>query len=71
MSHEVKNYFQFRSLYDLEQLIKFPTPVTCSKFSLIDHILTTSPERVSHRGIIDVGLSDHQFIAIENSHVTK
>ena len=25
MSHEVKNYFQFFSLYSLEKLIKFPT----------------------------------------------
>ena len=62
MSPEVKNYFQFCSLYGLEQLIKSPTQVTCSTSSLIDHILTTFPERVSQQGIIDVGLSDHQLI---------
>ena len=63
MSPEVKNYFQFCSLYGLEQLIKSPTRVTCSTSSLIDHILTTFPERVSQQGIIiDVGLSDHQLI---------
>ena len=48
MSHEVKNYFSTR--------------VKCSTSSLIDHILTTFPERVSQQRIIDVGLSDHQLI---------
>ena len=62
MSHEVKNYFQFCSLYGLEQLIKSPTRVTCSTSCLIGHILTTFPERVSHKGIIDVELSNHQLI---------
>ena len=62
MSPEVKNYFQFCFLYGSEQLIKSPSPVTCSTFSLIDHILTTFPERVSQQGIIGVGLSDHQLI---------
>ena len=62
MPHEVKNYFQFCSLYGLEQLIKSPTQVTCSTSSLIGHILTTFPERVSHKGIIDVELSNHQLI---------
>ena len=62
MSPEVKNYFQFCSLYGLKQPIKSPTRVTCSTSSLIDHILTTFPERISQQGIIDVGLSDHQLI---------
>ena len=62
MSPEVKNYFQFCSLYCLEQLIKSPTRVTYSTSSLIDHILTTFSERVSQQGMIDVGLSDHQLI---------
>ena len=62
MSPEVKNYSQFCSLYDLEQLIKSPTWVTCSASSSIDHILTTFPERVSQQEITDVGLSDHQLI---------
>ena len=40
MSPEVKNYFQLCSLYDLEQLIKSPTRVTCSTFSLVDRFTT-------------------------------
>ena len=62
MSPEVKNYFQFCSLYGLEQLIKSPTRVTYGTSSVIDHILTNFPERVSQQGIIDVGLSVHQLI---------
>ena len=46
----------------MEQLIKSPTRVTCTTSSLIDHILTTFPERVSQQEIIDVRLSDHQLI---------
>ena len=62
MSPEVTSYFQFCSLYGLEQLIKPPARVTCSTFSLIDRILITFPERISQQGIIDVGLSDHQLM---------
>ena len=60
--YEVKKYFQFYSLYGLEQLMKSPTWVTCSTSSLIDHILTTFPERVSQQGITGAGLSSHQLI---------
>ena len=62
MSHEVKKYFQFCSLYGLEQLTKSPTRVKLSTSSLIDHILTTFSERVSQQGIIDVALFDDQLI---------
>ena len=54
MSPEVKNFFQFCSLDGFEQLIKSPTQVTHSTSSLIDHILTKFPERVSQQEIIDV-----------------
>ena len=59
MSHEVKNYFYFCSLYGKEQLKKFPIRMTCSTSSLIDHIVTTFSERVSQQGVINVGLSSH------------
>ena len=62
MSPEVKNYFQLCSLYGLKQIIKSPTRVTCSTSSLIHHVLTNFPERVSQQEIIDVGLFDHQLI---------
>ena len=61
MPREVKNYFQFCSLYGLEQLIKSPTQVTCSTSSLFDHILTPFPERVSQQRKINVELSNHHL----------
>ena len=43
-------------------LIKFPTRVTCSSSSILDHALAGFPDRVSQSGVIDVGISDHQLI---------
>ena len=51
MSHEVKNYFQLCSLYGLEQIIKSPTQVRCITSFLIDHILTTFPDREFHNKV--------------------
>ena len=46
----------------MTQIIKEPTPITCSTSSLLDHILTNSSEKISQKGVIDVGISDHQLI---------
>ena len=62
LSHDVKNYHQFCTMHDLKQLIQSPTRVTCSTSTLIDHILTSAPSRVSQKGVINVGVSDHQLI---------
>ena len=37
-------------------------PITCSTSTLIDHILTSAPSRVSQKGVINVDVSDHQLI---------
>ena len=42
----------------LEQLITRPTRVTDQTATLIDDILTNSPDKVSQSGTIDLGLSD-------------
>ena len=39
-----------------------PTQTKCSASTLFDHILTNSSEKVSQKGVIDVGISNHQFI---------
>ena len=49
-------------MHGLKQLIESPTNVTCSTSILIDHILASFPSRVSQKGVIDVGISDHQLI---------
>ena len=36
--------------------------VTCSTSTLIDHILINAPSRVLQKGVINVGVSDHQLI---------
>ena len=38
----------------MTEIIKEPTRITCSTFTLLDHILT--------KEVIDVGTSDHQLI---------
>ena len=62
LSPDAKNYYQFCAMRDLKQLIQSPTRVTCSTSTLIDHILTSAPSRVSQKGVISVGVSDHQLI---------
>ena len=53
---------QFCTIHGLKQLIQSPTRVTCRTSTLIDHILTSAPSRVSQKGVINVGVSDHQLI---------
>ena len=49
-------------MYSLKELIQSPTCVICSTSTLIDHILTTVPSRISQKSVISVGVSDHQLI---------
>ena len=46
----------------MTEIIEEPTRITCSTSTLLDHILTNSSEKVSQKGVIDVGISDHQLI---------
>ena len=55
------NYYQFSSMH-ISSWSKSPTRVTCSLSTLIDHILASFPSRVSQKGVINVGLSNHQLI---------
>ena len=50
------------TMHGLKQLIQSPTRATCSTSILIDYILTSAPSRVSQKGVINVGVSDHQLI---------
>ena len=62
LSHDVKNYHQFCTMHSLKQLTQSPTRVTCSTSTLIDHILISASSRASQKGVINVGVSDHQLI---------
>ena len=39
-----------------------PTHITSTTSSLLDHALTNAGWKISQKGVIDVGLSDHQLI---------
>ena len=62
LSHNVKNYHQFCTMHGLKQLTQSPTRVTYSTSTLIDHILTSAPSRVSQKVVINIGVSDHVLI---------
>ena len=49
-------------LYQLFQLIEEPTRITMKSSSLIDHIVTNTPEKICHSGVIHTGISDHSMI---------
>ena len=36
--------------------------MTCNTATIISHILASYSERVTQKGIVDAGLSDHQLI---------
>ena len=46
----------------LKEIIQEPTCITSITSSLLDHILTNVRWKISQKGVIDVGLSDHQLI---------
>ena len=58
----INKYTEFCQTFSLTEIIKDPTRITCSTSSLLNHILTNSLEKISQKGTIDVGLSDHQLI---------
>ena len=60
--YDVRKYQEFCNVFNLKQLISCPTRITCSSSTIIDHILASYPDRVSQKGIIDIGISDHQLI---------
>ena len=62
VSGDTKNYNHFCTMRGLKQLIQCPTRVTCSTSALIDHVLASFPLKVSLKGLINLGLSDHQLI---------
>ena len=50
------------SLYQIDQLVKECTRLTPTSATLIDLILTNTPENISRSGVIHLGISDHSLI---------
>ena len=64
--NKIKSLYE---LYQLSQLIQEATRVT---MTLIDHIITNTPEKVSDSGVIHTGISDHSLVfAIKKISVIK
>ena len=61
-TNNTRNYHQFCTMFGLKQIIKSPTRINCRNRSLIDHVLASIPLQVSQHGVINVSVSDHQFI---------
>ena len=55
-------YKELYQTFSLKKIIQKPTRVTSTTSSLLDHILRNNAWKASHKGAIDVGLSDHQLI---------
>ena len=62
ISSEAKKYLEFCKTFGLRQIIKSPTRVTPNTSTLINRILTSTNEKISQCGLINIGLSDHQMI---------
>ena len=68
-TNKIKSLYE---LYQLSQLIDEATRVTMTTTSLIDHMVTNTPEKISDSGVIHTGISDHSLIfAIRKISVIK
>ena len=50
------------NVYQLSQIYKEPNRLTANSSSLIDIVLTNTPERLVRAGVIELSISDHKLI---------
>ena len=43
-------------------MINKPTRITATSATLIDHFITSNPEKITNSGVIHTGISDHSLI---------
>ena len=56
----VKQYMDMLESFNLQQLVKLPTRVTSKSKTLIDHIITNMPSRITHTSVLPCPtISDH------------
>ena len=60
--HFTGSYLKLCFTHSLEQIITRPTRATDQTVTLINHILTNSPDKVTQLGVICIGLSYHDLI---------
>ena len=54
--YDVRKYQGFCNFFSLKQLTSCPTRISCSSSTINDNILASYPDRVSQKGIIDIGI---------------
>ncbi len=57
-----KKLQEIMELYQLTQIIDYPTRITESTKSLLDVCITSSTEKIISSGVIHLGISDHSLI---------
>ena len=58
----MSKYKELCQTFPLKEITQEPTRITGTSSSLLDHILTNAGWKISQKGVIDVGLSDHHLI---------
>ena len=58
----MSKYKELCQTFSLKEVIQEPTRIRSTTSSLLDHILTNAGWKISQKGVIDVGLLDHQLI---------
>ena len=64
LSPEAKILKQLFNIYQLNQLIKFPTRITDSTSSIIDLVLTNGRDKIVSSGDLTCSISDHLLIFV-------
>ena len=60
--NDTKHIKRIYSIYQFEQMINEATRITSDTKTLIDHVSTNKPDRVSSSGISPCGISDHDAV---------
>ena len=61
-SNHTKRFNDIVNLFQLTQLIDHPTRITERTASLLDVAIVNNPEKISHSGVLQVGISDRSLI---------
>ena len=61
LNQPTKKLKEILETYQLSQHITEPTRVTANSCTLIDHYITSTPEKIIHSGVIHTGISDHSI----------
>ena len=58
----ITKYKEMCQQFSMTEIIRDSTRITSTTSSLLDHILTNAEKKISQKGVIDVGLSDHLLL---------